>query len=81
MILLLPVTKEEVKNAVFQMHPEKASGPDGMTPAFYQKYWSIVGDDIVKLVAGFFQDGRIDSELNKNTPSANSEEKESELTW
>ena len=28
------------------MHPDKSLGPDGMNPAFYQKIWHIVGDDI-----------------------------------
>lgn len=41
--LLKPVTNMEVKNALFQMHPDKSPGLDGMTPAFYQKHWSVVG--------------------------------------
>uniref|UniRef100_A0A803PJ09 Reverse transcriptase domain-containing protein n=1 Tax=Cannabis sativa TaxID=3483 RepID=A0A803PJ09_CANSA len=48
------VTEEEVKKTVFQMHPDKSLGPDGMTPAFYQKCWSIVGNDVVKVVKKFF---------------------------
>lgn len=35
--LLSVVTEEEVKNVVFHMHPDKAPGPDGMTPTFFQK--------------------------------------------
>ncbi|XP_074328373.1 uncharacterized protein LOC141666281 [Apium graveolens] len=33
--LLEEITYEDVKDALFQMHPDKAPGPDGMTPAFY----------------------------------------------
>ncbi|XP_074358745.1 uncharacterized protein LOC141698038 [Apium graveolens] len=33
------VTREEVRFAIFQMHPDKAPGPDGMTPTFFQKHW------------------------------------------
>ncbi|XP_030501175.2 uncharacterized protein LOC115716504 [Cannabis sativa] len=51
--LMMPVTREEVKCAVFQMHPDKSPGPDGMTPAFFQKSWSIVGDEVVRLVQNF----------------------------
>lgn len=63
-ILFLEVTEEEVKQALFQMHPEKSSGPDGMTPAFYQKHWSIVGRDVVELVRSFFHNGQIPVGLN-----------------
>uniref|UniRef100_A0A803NXE1 Endonuclease/exonuclease/phosphatase family protein n=1 Tax=Cannabis sativa TaxID=3483 RepID=A0A803NXE1_CANSA len=48
--LLQPVLEEEVRHAVFQMHPNKSPGPDGLTPAFYQKCWHIVGKDVVKMV-------------------------------
>ncbi|XP_060960747.1 uncharacterized protein LOC115723580 [Cannabis sativa] len=30
--LLSPVLEEEIKSALFQMHPDKSRGPDGMTP-------------------------------------------------
>lgn len=36
-----------------------------MTPAFFQKLWSIVGDDAVKLVSKFFKDGAIMNGLNE----------------
>ncbi|XP_010682145.3 uncharacterized protein LOC104897032 [Beta vulgaris subsp. vulgaris] len=39
--LCATVTMTEVKEAVFDLAPDKASGPDGFTPFFYQKYWSL----------------------------------------
>jgi hypothetical protein len=36
--LTMPITKEELRNALFQMHPDKAPGPDGFNPAFYQHF-------------------------------------------
>ncbi|XP_074342276.1 uncharacterized protein LOC141679766 [Apium graveolens] len=35
--LLAEVVDEEVKTALFQMDPDKAPGPDGMTPGFFSK--------------------------------------------
>uniref|UniRef100_A0A803PR19 Reverse transcriptase domain-containing protein n=1 Tax=Cannabis sativa TaxID=3483 RepID=A0A803PR19_CANSA len=52
--LLAPITDEEVKKALFQMRPDKSPDPDGMTPGFYQKYWSIVGRDVINQVKEFF---------------------------
>lgn len=45
--LLSPISENEVKEAVFAMHPDKSPGPDGLNPAFFQTYWSIVGHDVV----------------------------------
>jgi len=28
------------------MQPEKAPWPDGMNPCFYQRFWSIIGNDV-----------------------------------
>ncbi|XP_031107295.1 uncharacterized protein LOC116011981 [Ipomoea triloba] len=44
-ILLRKITEEEVKAAVFAMHPDKSPGPDGLSPAFFQTHWAIVGGE------------------------------------
>uniref|UniRef100_A0A803PVR0 Reverse transcriptase domain-containing protein n=1 Tax=Cannabis sativa TaxID=3483 RepID=A0A803PVR0_CANSA len=62
--LLAPILEEEVRNALFQMHPDKAPGPDGMTPGFYQRCWNTVGADIIKLVRDFFSNGELPQGLN-----------------
>ena len=36
--LLQQFTPEEVKIALFSMHPSKSPGPEGMSPFFFQKY-------------------------------------------
>lgn len=40
------VTFEEFTVAFKQMHPDKAPGPDGLNPAFYQNFWNIMGAEI-----------------------------------
>lgn len=37
-------TKEDVRQATFQMHPTKAPGPDGFPPVFFQKFWPAIGN-------------------------------------
>lgn len=34
--LLSPIREKEVKGALFQMHPSKSPGSNGMSPLFYQ---------------------------------------------
>ena len=48
--LLQRCTPDEVRRALFQMHPSKSPGPDGMSPFFFQKYWNIVGSDVTKAI-------------------------------
>lgn len=59
--LLRAVSKQKVKNALFHMHPDKSPSPDGLSFGFYQKYWSIVGDDVTRLVQRFFETGAFDA--------------------
>ena len=52
-MLLVEFSHEEVKIALFQMHPTKALGPDSMNPLFFQKYWHIVGIDVSNVVLDY----------------------------
>uniref|UniRef100_A0A803NPT3 Zinc knuckle CX2CX4HX4C domain-containing protein n=1 Tax=Cannabis sativa TaxID=3483 RepID=A0A803NPT3_CANSA len=59
----LPLSTEEVRTALFQMHSDKSMGPDGMTPSFFQKCWDIVGSDVVKLVQQLFSSASLPIDL------------------
>ena len=62
--LLRIATEEEVRNALFIMHPEKAPGPDGMTALFFQYSWHIIKEDLVDMVNNFLVTGQMDPRLN-----------------
>ena len=51
--LLRIATEDEVREAMFMMHPEKAPGPDGMTALFFQHSWHIIKRDLVEMVNNF----------------------------
>uniref|UniRef100_A0A803QJH3 Protein kinase domain-containing protein n=1 Tax=Cannabis sativa TaxID=3483 RepID=A0A803QJH3_CANSA len=52
--LLKPIQAEEVKQALFQMHPDKAPETDGVRPSFYETHWDIVGRNIIQFFCAFF---------------------------
>lgn len=57
--LCAPFSEDEVHKAVFDMHPSKAPGPDGFTALFYQKFWTVIGNDITKVVLSILN-GQLD---------------------
>ena len=63
-VLSSEFTVEEVKVALLQMGPTKAPGPDGMNALFYQKFWHIVGDDMVFAMLDFLNNDHMLLEIN-----------------
>lgn len=47
------------------MHPNKASGPNGMTLNFFKNFWHIVGPDIVLVIKSFFHYGFLLKSINE----------------
>ncbi|XP_024156261.1 uncharacterized protein LOC112164272 [Rosa chinensis] len=62
--LLAPYTDSEIKKALFQMHPSKSPGPDGMSPCFFQKFWDVVGHDVCMAVRNVLLTGQVSRESN-----------------
>ena len=43
-------TGQEIKAMIFEMHSQKAPGPDGLPALFYQRYWNIVGSTVIEAI-------------------------------
>ena len=56
--------RAKVERAMNQMEPLKAPGPDGLPPLFFQRYWRVVGDDVVAAVLSCLQSGAIPPSIN-----------------
>ncbi|KAH0695796.1 hypothetical protein KY289_013278 [Solanum tuberosum] len=48
------VNMEEVRNVVFSMSPNSASGPDGFGGKFYQSCWEIIKVDLLLAIQSYF---------------------------
>ena len=52
-ILVWHFSKTEVRNAMFQMNHNLASGPDGFLDEFYQVFWNVIKEDLMALFHDF----------------------------
>ncbi|XP_031100850.1 uncharacterized protein LOC116004818 [Ipomoea triloba] len=51
--LLAPLTREEVKNAVWALDPDSTAGPDGFSGSFFRSCWDILHNDVYIAVLDF----------------------------
>ncbi|KAK2427531.1 hypothetical protein QL285_026105 [Trifolium repens] len=49
--LVEPIRGVEIKEAMFDIHPWKAPGPDGYPAGFYQQGWEIVGNSVTDFIS------------------------------
>ncbi|KAE8770008.1 retrotransposon protein [Hordeum vulgare] len=62
--LLVPYSDTEISDALFQIRPLKAPGPDGFPSRFYQRNWSCMKEEIIKAVRQFFVTGHMPEGVN-----------------
>jgi len=64
-LLRLPL-HEEIKNAVFDLNGDGASGPDGFGGHFYHTFWDIIETNVIHSVQEFFLTGSLPNNINSN---------------
>jgi hypothetical protein len=62
--LTAELSDKEITEALFQMGPTKAPGPDGLPALFYQRHWSLLKDYICKAVWEFLAGGECPPDFN-----------------
>jgi hypothetical protein len=62
--LLAEVTLEEISEALQQMSPLKAPGPDGFSTCFYQQNWGLIHKEVCVAIIHFFNSGMLDPRIN-----------------
>ncbi|XP_073362462.1 uncharacterized protein [Aegilops tauschii subsp. strangulata] len=60
-------SEKEISDALFQIGPLKAPGPDGLPARFFQRHWSILKDEIIAEVSEFFATGIMPEGVNSTT--------------
>lgn len=57
-------SSDEVTFALSQMAPLKSPGPDSLPALFFQKYWHLLGSDIISCVLDFLNNYHLPRVLN-----------------
>ena len=62
--LTRPISKNEVKRAMFSINPFSVPGDDGFNAKFYQFLGEVVKEDVIQAVRSFFASGRMLKSFN-----------------
>lgn len=57
--LIQEVDEEEIKKAIWSLHPDKAPGPDGFPISFFREFWFLIKKDILKMIRWVLRKGKI----------------------
>ena len=58
-----PISKEEIKRAIWSLHPDKSPGPDGFPIRFYRMCWHFIKKDLIRLIS-WMSKGRMGGATN-----------------
>ncbi|MDV3200532.1 MAG: hypothetical protein Q8875_02740, partial [Pigeon pea little leaf phytoplasma] len=53
-ILTRPIDEKEIRQVAFSINPYSAPGEDGFTAKFYQFFWKIIKEDVIRAMTSFF---------------------------
>jgi len=62
--LINSVSRQEIKEALFDIGDDKSPGPDGFTSYFFKKSWHIVGDHFCEAIDEFFRTSSLLKQVN-----------------
>ncbi|KAH7866207.1 hypothetical protein Vadar_017075 [Vaccinium darrowii] len=65
--MISEISNQEIKETFMSLNPNKAPGPDGYNAGFFQKSWSVVGNEVTSAVRSFFRSGRLLTKANSTS--------------
>ena len=60
-------TDDEISDALFQIGPLKAPGPDGFPARFFQRNWEVLREEVIGAVRNFFDEGVMPEGVNNTS--------------
>eukprot|EP00253_Pinus_taeda_P017214 PITA_17214 len=63
-ILTAEIKEEEIVEAIWNLHPNKAPGPDGFPISFYRDYWELIKKYLIKYIKWIKKRGKIGGYTN-----------------
>ncbi|KAK6162199.1 hypothetical protein DH2020_002040 [Rehmannia glutinosa] len=58
------ISRQEIRDALFDIGEDKSLGPDGFNSCFFKNSWQIVGDDFCAAIEEFFVNGSLLKQIN-----------------
>eukprot|EP00253_Pinus_taeda_P029738 PITA_29738 len=58
------IEEEEIKGAIWSLHPDKAPEPDGFPICFYREFWTLIKKDLTKMIRWVQRKGKLGGYTN-----------------